>query len=208
MDGATEGTGRRILVAVDEGDESVHALKWCLGSFAKRGSGGVSPPDTIILLYVRPPPPTYSVLDASGYVFSDEVTAAIDGYSREVAEAVVEKTRKICTLYGKEGDEDDQEMKVEVKVAVGDARSVICEMVNKLGADVLVMGSHGYGLFKRSLKRSRSLSHKPSEQLAAFLIFLYISALFCLHSQPVSQSVCCLIMLFPLVLQGSPWECQ
>ncbi|KAG8063684.1 hypothetical protein GUJ93_ZPchr0003g18244 [Zizania palustris] len=101
MDGATEGTGRRILVAVDEGDESVHALKWCLGSFAKRGSGGVSPPDTIILLYVRPPPPTYSVLDASGYVFSDEVTAAIDGYSKEVAEAVVEKARKLCTLYVK-----------------------------------------------------------------------------------------------------------
>ncbi|KAL5210630.1 hypothetical protein ABZP36_006253 [Zizania latifolia] len=150
MDGATEetaATGRRLLVAVDEGDESVHALKWCLGSFAKRG-GGASPLDTIILLYVRPPPPTYSVLDASGYVFSDEVAAVIDGYSKEVAEAVVEKARKLCTLYGKELGDDEHEMKVEVKVAVGDARSVICEMVDKLGADVLVMGSHGYGLFK------------------------------------------------------------
>ncbi|XP_040378389.1 universal stress protein PHOS34-like isoform X2 [Oryza brachyantha] len=165
MDGATEeetaAAGRRILVAVDEGDESVHALKWCLASFAKRGGGAV-PPDTIILLYVRPPPPTYSVLDASGYVFSDEVAAAIDGYSREVAEAVVEKAQKLCTLYGKEvGDgEADHEMKVEVKVAVGDARNVICQMVDKLGADVLVMGSHGYGLFKRSLERSRFQSQK------------------------------------------------
>lgn len=140
MDRATEeetaATGRRILVAVDEGDESVHALKWCLASFAKRGGGGgAAPPDTIILLYVRPPPPTYSVLDASGtyvrapcrsyiplspllspalfdrpvlamvgYVFSDEVAAAIDGYSKEVAEAVVEKAQKLCTLYGKVGD--------------------------------------------------------------------------------------------------------
>ncbi|XP_040378391.1 universal stress protein PHOS34-like isoform X4 [Oryza brachyantha] len=161
MDGATEeetaAAGRRILVAVDEGDESVHALKWCLASFAKRGGGAV-PPDTIILLYVRPPPPTYSVLDASGYVFSDEVAAAIDGYSREVAEAVVEKAQKLCTLYGKEvGDgEADHEMKVEVKVAVGDARNVICQMVDKLGADVLVMGSHGYGLFKRALLGSVS----------------------------------------------------
>ncbi|EAY89691.1 hypothetical protein OsI_11226 [Oryza sativa Indica Group] len=160
----TAATGRRILVAVDEGDESVHALKWCLASFAKRGGGGgTAPPDTIILLYVRPPPPTYSVLDASGYVFSDEVAAAIDGYSKEVAEAVVEKAQKLCTLYGKEvgGDgEAGHEMKVEVKVAVGDARSVICQMADKLGADVLVMGSHGYGLFKRSLKRSRFQSQK------------------------------------------------
>jgi hypothetical protein len=53
---------RRILVAVDEGDESVHALRWCLGTFfATRGAG-----DTVILLYVRPAPPAYSVLDASG----------------------------------------------------------------------------------------------------------------------------------------------
>jgi nucleotide-binding universal stress UspA family protein len=32
--------------------------------------------------------------------------------------------------------------------------------VDKLGADVLVMGSHGYGLFKRSLKQSRFQSQK------------------------------------------------
>ena len=63
--------GRRILVAVDEGDESVHALRWCLTNFATRGDGELAPPDTILLLYVRPTPPTYSVLDASGtYVFS------------------------------------------------------------------------------------------------------------------------------------------
>uniref|UniRef100_A0A0E0F7S9 BTB domain-containing protein n=1 Tax=Oryza meridionalis TaxID=40149 RepID=A0A0E0F7S9_9ORYZ len=74
-------------------------------------------------------------------LFSEEVAAAIDGYSKEVAEAV------------EVGDgEAGHEMKVEVKVAVGDARN----MVDKLGADVLVMGSHGYGLFKRALLGSVS----------------------------------------------------
>ncbi|CAM0872856.1 unnamed protein product [Alopecurus aequalis] len=140
--------GRRIVVAVDEGDESVHALRWCLANFATRG-------DTILLLYVRAPPPTYSVLDATGpvgYMFAEEATAAVEGYSRQVADAVMEKTQKICALHSKENGE----MKVEVKVAVGDARGVICEMVDKLGADVLVMGSHGYGLFKRALLGSVS----------------------------------------------------
>ncbi|CAL4930622.1 unnamed protein product [Urochloa decumbens] len=143
--------GRRILVAVDEGDESVHALRWCLSTFAAAARG-----DTVILLYVRPAPPTYSVLDASGYLFSEEVTAAIDRYSREVADAVAEKAQKLCTLYSKEVGGSGHEMKVEVKVAVGDARTVICHMADKLGADLLVMGSHGYGFFKRALLGSVS----------------------------------------------------
>ncbi|KAL6902269.1 hypothetical protein ACP4OV_005145 [Aristida adscensionis] len=148
---AAAAEGRRILVAVDEGDESVRALRWCLGTFTAAARG-----DTVVLLYVRPAPPPYSVLDASGYLFAGEVTAAIDGYSREVADAVVEKAQKLCTLYGKEMGEGDHELKVEVKVAVGDARSVICQMTDSLGADLLVMGSHGYGFFKRALLGSVS----------------------------------------------------
>ena len=38
---------------------------------------------------------------AVGYLFTEEVTAAIDRYSREVADAVVEKAQKLCTLYSK-----------------------------------------------------------------------------------------------------------
>ena len=38
---------------------------------------------------------------AVGYLFSEEVTAAIDRYSREVADTVVEKAQKLCTLYAK-----------------------------------------------------------------------------------------------------------
>ncbi|TVU47324.1 hypothetical protein EJB05_06920, partial [Eragrostis curvula] len=154
MDGEVASEGRRILVAVDEGDESVRALRWCLRTFFAAAAAGRG--DTVILLYVRPSPPAYSVLDASGYLFADEVTAAIDRYSREVADAVVEKAQKLCTLYSKEIDEDDREMKIEVKVAVGDARSVICQMADKLGADLLVTGSHGYGFFKRALLGSVS----------------------------------------------------
>ena len=78
-------------------------------------------------------------------MFADEATAAVEGYSRQVADAVMEKTQELCALHSK----DNGELEVEVKVAIGDARDVICEMVDKLGADVLVMGSHGYGLVKR-----------------------------------------------------------
>jgi hypothetical protein len=40
-------------------------------------------------------------------MFAEEVTAAIDKYSREVADAVVEKAQKLCTLYSKVLETDD-----------------------------------------------------------------------------------------------------
>lgn len=40
-------------------------------------------------------------------------------------------------------------MKIEERVGSGDARDVICGLVEEVGAEVLVMGSHGYGFIKR-----------------------------------------------------------
>lgn len=36
-------------------------------------------------------------------------------------------------------------------MGTGDAKDVICGAVRKLGADILVMGSHDYGFFKRCM---------------------------------------------------------
>ena len=47
-------------------------------------------------------------------------------------------------------------IKVEKKVGSGDAKNVICGTVEKLGADMLVMGCHGYGFLKRTLLGSVS----------------------------------------------------
>lgn len=52
---------RRILVAVDEGEESLHALSWCLKNLVLQNSK-----DTLILLYVKPPRVVYSTFDGTG----------------------------------------------------------------------------------------------------------------------------------------------
>ena len=39
--------------------------------------------------------------------------------------------------------------KVQEKIVKGDARDALCDTVKKVGADFLVIGSHGYGTFKR-----------------------------------------------------------
>ncbi|KAK7840229.1 universal stress protein a-like protein [Quercus suber] len=126
---------RKILVAVDEGEESMHALSWCLKNVISENSK-----DTLVLLYVKPPP--------CRYLFSADIMAAVDKYSNDLAECVVEKAKKMC--------KDIHDVKVETRIEHGDPRDVICQMTEKLGADMLVMGSHGYGLIKRALLGSVS----------------------------------------------------
>ncbi|KAE8010310.1 hypothetical protein FH972_006692 [Carpinus fangiana] len=134
---------RRILVAVDEGEESTHALSWCLKNVISENSK-----DTLILLYVKPPRVVYPALDGTGYLFSSDILATIDKYGNDVADCVIEKAKRMC--------KDLNDVKVETRVAHGDPRDVICQMAEKLGADALVMGSHGYGLIKRALLGSVS----------------------------------------------------
>ncbi|OMP10948.1 Universal stress protein A [Corchorus olitorius] len=128
---------RKILVAVDEGEESMYALSWCLKNVISQNSK-----DTLFLLYAKPPRVVYSSLDGTGYLFSADILASIDKYSNDVAACVIEKAKKMCR-------EQADEIKVEVRVESGDPRDVICEVAEKIKADVLVMGTHGYGLIKR-----------------------------------------------------------
>ncbi|KAK1291794.1 hypothetical protein QJS10_CPB17g01129 [Acorus calamus] len=134
---------KRIVVAVDEGDESMYALTWCLKNFVSPNTE-----NTLILLYVRPPPPVYTSLDGTGYLFAEDMMATMEKYSNDLAESVMERAKRIY--------QDFDNVKVEKKVGSGDARDVICEMVVKLGADVLVMGTHSYGFIKRALLGSVS----------------------------------------------------
>ncbi|XP_019451993.1 PREDICTED: universal stress protein A-like protein [Lupinus angustifolius] len=72
--------------------------------------------------------------------------AKIEKYSQEVADRVLETATRLCNNIPN----------VEMKVGQGDPRDVICEMTQKLGADMLVMGSHGYGTIKRAFLGSVS----------------------------------------------------
>lgn len=117
---------RRILVAVDEGEESMHALSWCLKNVISENSK-----DTLVLLYVKPPRVVYTALDGtgrsehskgiyflwiswvlrepgrlmvfsvifacySGYLFSSDILAAMDRHGNDVADCVIEKAKRMC----------------------------------------------------------------------------------------------------------------
>lgn len=107
------------MVAVDEGEESNHALSWCLQNVAAAG-------DTLVLLYAQPPRVVYSAMDgtgkiplhlspflrfspmnlpptfrpdfliSAGYLFSSDIIATMDKYSKEVADSVIQRATRTC----------------------------------------------------------------------------------------------------------------
>ena len=140
-----KGMERKIVVAVDESEESMYALSWCLSNLTSQNAKC-----TLVLLYVKPPPPMYSPLDAAGYMFSKDVIAVLEKYGSELVNSVMERADAVYREMG------SQYVNVEKKVGTGDAKDVICGMVEKLRPDILVMGSHGYGFIKRALLGSVS----------------------------------------------------
>ncbi|CAL0320946.1 unnamed protein product [Lupinus luteus] len=80
------------------------------------------------------------------FVITAEVMAKIDKYKQQVVDRIFETAKKLCNNI----------QNVEMKVGHGDPRNVICEMTQKLGADILVIGSHGYGVIKRAFLGSVS----------------------------------------------------
>ncbi|QHO34082.1 Universal stress protein A-like protein [Arachis hypogaea] len=81
---------QKIMVAVDQSEESMHALSWCLSNLISDTNK-----KKLLLLHVKPPPAICS-FDTAGYVFSPEVIAAMEKYSMELANSVMDKAEAIC----------------------------------------------------------------------------------------------------------------
>lgn len=66
MEGEKTKRESKIVVAVDESEESMYALSWCLSNLLSRNAIADANNTTLVLLYVKPPPPVYSSFDAAG----------------------------------------------------------------------------------------------------------------------------------------------
>nr|KJB24410.1 hypothetical protein B456_004G144200 [Gossypium raimondii] len=81
----------KIVVAVDESAESMYALSWCLSNLISQATI-----NTLVLLYVKPPPPVYSSLDVAGYIFSGDMIRALEAYGNDLVNSVMGRAEDIC----------------------------------------------------------------------------------------------------------------
>ncbi|CAN6289370.1 unnamed protein product [Urochloa humidicola] len=141
---------RRVVVAVDESEESTHALSWCLSNVVSAAKAAAAPPPAVVLVHARSPPLPfyYPAVDGAGCLLTQQVMDSMDQYMASAADTVVTKAKSICTAF--------PSVRVETCVEKGDPRDVICSAAEKAGADMVVMGSHGYGFLQRALLGSVS----------------------------------------------------
>ncbi|CAI9291723.1 unnamed protein product [Lactuca saligna] len=130
-----------VLVAVDGSEESMKALIWAIENVKLRPEG------SIVIIHVQSPPSIAVGLNPGAIPFggpsSVEVpafTEAIEAHQRRITDAIINHAMKICA---------DKNMEVKTHIVIGDPKEKICEAVEELHVDLLVMGCRSFGPIKR-----------------------------------------------------------
>ncbi|KAA8527451.1 hypothetical protein F0562_034834 [Nyssa sinensis] len=135
--------GKQVMVVgVDDSDHSFYAFEWTLEHF-------FNPPESaafkLVIVHAKTAPTSVIGLAGPG---SGDVLPLVEADLKKTAERVSAKAKDLCNTKSVSD--------FTVEVVEGDARNVMCEAVEKHHASVLVLGSHGYGAFKRAVLGSVS----------------------------------------------------
>ncbi|TVU49864.1 hypothetical protein EJB05_01203, partial [Eragrostis curvula] len=129
-----------MLVGIDDSEHSYHALQWTLQHFFGPGL-----PQQYHLVVLTAKPPASSVIGIAG-VGTADLLPTVEGDLKRTSVRVIDKAKQLCT----------EVIDVSYEVCEGDARNVICEAVDRHHAEMLVVGCHGYGAWKRAVLGSVS----------------------------------------------------
>ncbi|RWR87142.1 universal stress protein PHOS32 [Cinnamomum micranthum f. kanehirae] len=130
-----------VLVGVNSSIASLYSLEWTLDHL-------IAPIESqfkIVLVHVKTP--AMSVLRFAGPGAGDMHTM-VEANLRKSAAAIMDRAKDLCQ---KRSISD-----YVVEVGEGDARNVLCQAVENHRADILVVGSQGYGKLKRTILGSVS----------------------------------------------------
>ncbi|XP_048528732.1 universal stress protein PHOS34-like [Triticum urartu] len=139
--GKAAASGKPAMVlGIDESEHSYYALEWTIRHFFAPGQ-----PQQYHLIVVSAKPPAASVIGIAG-IGTAELLPRVELDLKRASARVIDKAKEHCSHVAD----------VSYEVKEGDARNVLCEAVERHHADMLVMGSHGYGAFKRAVLGSVS----------------------------------------------------
>ncbi|CAL4898798.1 unnamed protein product [Urochloa decumbens] len=140
---AAEGTKMTMVVGVDDSEPSFYALRWTLQHFFPPGH---RPQQQYRLVVVTATPSAAVAIAGPGALM--DVRAFVESDLKRAAQHVIDKAKDLCAQL--------QVSDAEFEALEGDARSVLCDAVERHRAEMLVVGSHGYGAIKRAVLGSVS----------------------------------------------------
>ncbi|KAL3510766.1 hypothetical protein ACH5RR_030167 [Cinchona calisaya] len=133
---------KKVMVAIDDSECSHYALEWALDNFHQLIS------DSELVIFTVQPIAKYSYLYASSMgAAPPELIRNFQEQNQKAANALLETAKAICDKHG---------VIARTVTEVGDPKDAICEAVEKLKVQLLVLGSHSRGAIKRAFLGSVS----------------------------------------------------
>ncbi|GMI71132.1 hypothetical protein like AT3G11930 [Hibiscus trionum] len=141
----------RVIVGIDESDESFYALQWAVSNLFNGLIGGE--PNLVTLVHVHQPSKRYAVppsaFPAGVGVTAFPSTAAVDSERRseeQISAAILSRALEMCS----------NKVKAETLIMEGDPKDMLCEVSEQMNVDLLIVGSRGLGRIKRAFLGSVS----------------------------------------------------
>ncbi|KAI9078566.1 hypothetical protein K1719_039504 [Acacia pycnantha] len=136
---------KKVMVVIDESDYSYYALIWSLKTLKESLRS-----KSIILFMVQPAVDSNYTVSAllgtarlySHYNLRPDFVNSYKENQKKLALALLERAKSICATHG---------VDAEICTEEGDARTAICDAVEKLNIDLLVLGEQEIGTIKRAL---------------------------------------------------------
>ncbi|XP_043695333.1 universal stress protein A-like protein [Telopea speciosissima] len=136
------GSKKKVMVAIDESEYSHYALEWALTKLGEPVS------NSSLVIFTAEPRSEINYIAAASYgAAPPELIMSVRKHQDMIAKALLEKAKEICAAHG---------VTAETIAQVGDPKEVICEAVEKLNIDLLIVGSHGRGFLQRAFLGSVS----------------------------------------------------
>ncbi|EFJ10158.1 hypothetical protein SELMODRAFT_229391 [Selaginella moellendorffii] len=126
--------GKALMIAVDDSESSAYAVKFTLENLA-------SSDDAITLVHVR------SEVDVEGFYGTPDWVAEMDHKFEERARGILSRMKEIV---------DGHKIPCMIVSKKGDAREKLLEAVNEFPPTMLILGSRGLGMVKRTFLGSVS----------------------------------------------------
>ncbi|OMO68720.1 Universal stress protein A [Corchorus olitorius] len=142
------------MVGIDESDESFYALQWAIDKLFRNefviAADVELEPSSLTLLHVRQPSKHYGGAAPTGTAFPAGPGVAVVESERkmhqQISARILSRALEMC------GDK----VNVETEILEGDPKDKICEASEKMGIDLLILGSRGLGMIQRAFLGSVS----------------------------------------------------